>query len=93
MSAQTESHIETTLKNYISKTYLYDQPDFILTNDFPLFEQRVIDSMGIFHLISFMRDAFGISIQHQDMILENFGTITDISALVNRYLQQMQGFE
>jgi len=84
------SSIEAILKDYITETFLYDQAGFILTNDLPLFEQRVIDSMGILRLISFITEKFNVTVQLDEIILENFSTIGNIAALVDTHLQRAQ---
>lgn len=79
--------IQTRIKQYITENFLYDDPDFELTDDFPLFEERVIDSMGIFRLVSFMNEEFGVVVQPDEIVIENFGTIADMTKLVEAHLQ------
>jgi acyl carrier protein len=53
-----------------------------LSNDYPLIENRVIDSMGIFELVSFVESEFGVKIDDEELVPEHFGTITRIADLV-----------
>ncbi len=79
--------ITEKLKAYVTETFLYDQEDVVLTADLALFEERIIDSIGIFRLVTFMNEAFGIVIQPDEIVLENFGTIADMTKLVDEHLQ------
>ena len=74
------------LKAYVVETFLYDREDVVLTADLALFEERIIDSMGIFRLVTFMNEAFEIVIQPDEIVLENFGTIADMARLVAEHL-------
>jgi acyl carrier protein len=53
-----------------------------LTDDYPLLEKEVLDSMGIFHVVSYLETEFGIEIDDEDLLPGNFGTIDDIARLV-----------
>lgn len=53
-----------------------------LSNDFPLLEKDVLDSMGIFQVVSFLEDEFGIEVDDEDLIPDNFGTIDGIASFV-----------
>jgi acyl carrier protein len=49
-----------------------------------LLEEEIVDSLGIFTLISFIEETLGVSIDPVDINLENFQTIDSITALVEK---------
>ena len=51
-----------------------------------LLEQEIIDSLGIFTLIAFIEDRFGVRIAPEEVNLENFETLASITSLVERKL-------
>jgi acyl carrier protein len=53
-----------------------------LKGDYPLLENDVLDSMGIFQVVSFLESEFGIEVDDEDLVPDNFGTIDDIARLV-----------
>lgn len=53
-----------------------------LKNDFPLLENEVLDSMGIFQVVSFLEAEFGVEVDDEDLVPDNFATIDDIARLV-----------
>ena len=55
-----------------------------LTESYPLIEKRVLDSLGIFKMVSFLERRYGIEISDQELVEENFGSIERIAALVDR---------
>ncbi len=53
-----------------------------LSNDFPLLEREVLASMGIFELVSFLEQEYGVEIDDTELVAENFATLDDIAQLV-----------
>jgi acyl carrier protein len=57
-----------------------------LTDDLPLIENRVIDSMTLLRLVAWLETAFGVEIGDADVVPANFGTIERITGLVGAKL-------
>lgn len=55
-----------------------------LDPDEDLLEQRVIDSLGIMKLVSFLEDSWNIQITDEDIVPENFQTLTTIADFIDR---------
>jgi acyl carrier protein len=53
-----------------------------LTDDLPLIENNLIDSLGIFHIVSFLEREFDVEVLDEELIPEHFGTIGSIARLV-----------
>jgi len=51
-------------------------------DDDDLIDSGVIDSLGIFQLVAFLEESFGIAIGDEEITPENFGSITAIERLV-----------
>jgi len=49
-----------------------------------LVDKGVVDSLGIFQLVSFLEDTFDVRIGDREIILENFRCIEDIDSFVRR---------
>ncbi len=54
-----------------------------LTDDYPLIDNDVIDSMGIFELIEMLENRYGIEIDQDEIVVDNFGSIARIARLVS----------
>ena len=72
------------IKQFINESFLYDRPELLLTNDIPLIEQGIIDSMGIFRLITFLEEAFGFTVEPTEIVIENFESVAAIATMVSR---------
>jgi acyl carrier protein len=53
-----------------------------LTDDYPLIEKQVIDSLGMLKLIPLLEEEFDIEVDDQDLVPTNFGTIGEIATFV-----------
>lgn len=53
-----------------------------LTDDLPLIETHVIDSMLLLRMVAWLESEYGIAISDADVVPSNFGSIEKISSLV-----------
>lgn len=54
-----------------------------LSNDYPLIERRVLDSLGLMQLVSFLESEYALTIRDEDLVPQNFETIGAIAKLVD----------
>jgi acyl carrier protein len=74
--------MEEIIKDYIRKEFLFDNPQSVVTNDQPLMEEGIIDSLGIFTLIDFIQQQFDIKVDPTDVVVDNFKSVRTIADLV-----------
>jgi acyl carrier protein len=53
-----------------------------LTDDFPLLEEAVVDSLGLLNIVTFLESSFGIEVADEDLVPDNFATIATIARFV-----------
>jgi acyl carrier protein len=58
-----------------------------LKDDFPLIDNRVIDSLEMLKLISLIEEEFEVEVDDEELVPENFGTIGAIA----RFVEQKRG--
>ena len=81
----SQEQYASTIRTFIVDTFMYDLDSSVLTGDFPLFEQGIVDSMGIFRLITYLQETFDIMVDPEEVVIDNFGTLNAITALVMRH--------
>lgn len=74
--------IENQLRSFIIEELRWNGRSAELTDDYPLIDRGVVDSLGIFSIVSFVESEFGIEVQDEELVPENFGTIAGIARLV-----------
>jgi acyl carrier protein len=74
--------IAELLRTHIQQELAYDRPHLVLTNDFQLVEQGVIDSMALLRMMNFIEERFNIALEPEDLMIENFATIEAMTAFI-----------
>jgi acyl carrier protein len=74
--------IENTIRSFIVDELNTNGSSEGLADDYPLLDRGVLDSLGLFQLVSFLEDEYGVDVQDEELIPQNFGTISDIARLV-----------
>lgn len=54
-----------------------------LTDETRLVEDEIIDSLGIFLMLGFIKERFGLEVDPEDVTLENFASVNAIVDLIN----------
>jgi acyl carrier protein len=57
-------------------------PDDLVAPEVRLVEDEIVDSLGIFSLVDFIEDHFGVSVDPEEITIDNFGTLAAIEGLV-----------
>jgi acyl carrier protein len=81
---ETEIRIFEKIRNYISKAALLNED--AIKNDTLIFEQGLLDSMGLLFLIDFIKNEFNVEVDDAELIKENFESVNNISTFVCRKL-------
>lgn len=71
------------IRGMIVDDLAYAGPPEQLTEDYPLIENQVLDSLGIYQMVTYVQDEFSIEVDALELVPENFETIGAIVRLVN----------
>lgn len=71
-----------TLQKYIKETFLVPAGMAEIGADDPLLESGIIDSMGILQFVGFIESEFGIEVDDEEIVPENFETIAQVAKFV-----------
>ncbi len=72
------------IKQYILTNFLFTSDDSALGDRDSLVRGAILDSTGIYELILFVEETFGLSIAPEEMTPENFDTLESIEAFITR---------
>jgi acyl carrier protein len=72
--------METVVNEYISRELVQDASLLPLSNETPLIETGVLDSLNQLRLVIFIQEQFGIVVDDADIVPKNFGTVDNICA-------------
>ena len=72
--------VESSVRNFLSTELGKDVA--AVGPDDSLLESGVIDSMGVLQLVAFLERTYGIKVEDDDLMPENFDTIGAIAAFI-----------
>jgi acyl carrier protein len=73
-----------TIEKFLLAEVASDHGKKSLLPEEDLLEQGIIDSLGIMKLVVFMEEAFGIEIADDDIVPENFQSLSSMAAFVEQ---------
>lgn len=72
------------IRNFIIKSFLFGSEDALKRDDASFVEEGIIDSTGILELVSFLEQEFGITVEDEDLVPENFDSINSAVSYLER---------
>ncbi len=77
------TNLTDQIRSFIFENFLFDAAAEDLKNDASFLETGIIDSTGILELVEWMEETFGISVNDEELVPENFDSVSRLEA----YLQ------
>lgn len=78
---EKEVGVQEIIRQYIAKS-TFSEND-IIQNDTKIFEQGLLDSMGLLLLIDFIKEKFSIEVNDSELLIENFESVDNIAYFIN----------
>jgi acyl carrier protein len=83
MANETVS-IKPRIRQFVLDHFPLARKQSVIEDDSPLLDGGIIDSLGVLELVHFIEEAFEIMIADEDLLAENFESITSMAAFVRR---------
>lgn len=77
---ENEVGIQDLIKQYIVKA-TFSETD-VIQNDTKIFEQGLLDSMGLLLLIDFIKEKFTIEVKDDELLIDNFESVDNIASFI-----------
>jgi acyl carrier protein len=75
-----------SIRDFIAGEILHGTLTTPLNDQDALIESGIIDSMGVMTLLAFLEEKFSIQIPGDELLPENFASISTITSLVDRHI-------
>jgi len=82
LSNQSSSSVKDQIRDFVRENLASVKGISKFTDDEPLTENGVIDSLGIFRLVSFLEEAFGVRLGDEEITAENLKSVDVIEQFV-----------
>jgi len=74
--------IETLIRGYILENFLFTDDNGRLLDNTPFLEDGIVDSTGVLELVMFVEETFGITVEDEEIVPENFDSIERLARYV-----------
>jgi hypothetical protein len=88
METETELEMRKAIRRYITNSASMDIDAF--EDDMLIFEQGLLDSMGLLFLIDFIKEEFKVEVKDNELIVENFESVNTIASFVHKRLKRRE---
>jgi acyl carrier protein len=78
---------ETQIRRFILENFLYTSNEDKLRNNDSFLEEGIVDSTGILELLLFVEETFGIQVEDEEVLPDNFDSVERLT----RYVQMKTG--
>ena len=76
------SNVEAMIRSYIAENILFSKNGYPHPDDTSFLEGGIVDSTNVLELVMFVEENFHISVQDQDILPENFDSVSKLAAFV-----------
>jgi acyl carrier protein len=80
---------ETLVRDYILENFLFTTDHGQLQDNASFLEEGIVDSTGVLELVMFVEDTFGITVEDEEIVPENFDSVQQLA----RYARLKMGTE
>jgi len=84
------SDLSTQIRNFIAREIMLQDDPSVVTEKTRLIG-GVMDSLGLMQFVSYLREEFDLNFDEDEIVPENFRTVTDVERLVNQKLAARAG--
>ena len=74
--------LKSEIRHFIIENFLYGQDDNDVKDDVSFLEEGLIDSTGVLELVSFIEEKYGISVDDEELVPDNFDSIDKLSVFI-----------
>ena len=79
--------IEASIRRYILANLLFTDDETALKDDASFLEEGIVDSTGVLELVMFVEETFGLVVEDEEIVPENFDSVGNLT----RYVAQKTG--
>jgi len=70
----------------MGENFLFSNNGYELEDEASFLEEGIVDSTGVLELVMFVEETFGITVQDEELVPQNFDSVSQLAAYVRRKL-------
>lgn len=80
-------NIKEQIRQQLAQNFLFSNNGFHLSDDASFLEEGIVDSTGVLELVMFVEEAFSVEVDDEEIVPDNFDTVNNLVAYVERLRQ------
>jgi acyl carrier protein len=76
--------VEEAIRTFIAEKILFSDNGYGHPDDASFLEEGIVDSMGIMELVMFVEETFGITVEDEELVPDNFDSVSKLAAYIRR---------
>ena len=76
--------LKSELRSYIVENFLFGQADPGFSDDVSFLEKGLIDSTGVLEIVAHLGQAYGVSVEDDELLPENLDSVNNLASFVAR---------
>jgi len=81
--------IKTLIRGYILENFLFTDGNGRLKDGTSFLEEGIVDSTGVLELVMFVEETFGIVVEDEEIVPENFDSVERLAFYVRPKMGEM----
>ncbi len=86
MSVQALTDVKAQIRRYVAENLLFSGNGFDIGDDTSFLDEGIVDSTGVVELVLFVEETFGIAVEDDEIVPDNFDTVNNLAAYIQRKL-------
>ena len=82
-----DTDLRKEIRQFIIDVFAFGDESVLVSDDDSLLEHRVLDSTDVLELIVFLEDRFHIKVEDEEVVPENFDSVTRLYGFATRKLR------
>jgi len=71
--------VEGLIRNYVLENFLFTVDNGQLQDNASFLEEGIVDSTGVLELVMFVEETFGITVEDDEIVPENFDSVQQLA--------------
>jgi acyl carrier protein len=81
--------IEEHVRQFVIDNFVFGEDHASFSNDDSFLEKGLVDSMGVLTLVEFVKEAYAIPIEDEELVPENWDSVSRIAAFIQTKNRQI----
>ena len=76
--------IENGIREFVLENILFSEETFPLDDGASFLSNAIVDSLGVMELVSFVEKHYGLSVDPQEVVPDNFDSVSNLASYIRR---------